>query len=207
MQTTPSVFSQLYSTNVNEHIEKKGQFSYLSWPFAVAQLRLADPTATWEVRRFDGLPFLRSETGYFVEVSVTVQGITLSQIHPVLDSKNRVIAEPNAFDINTSTQRALVKAIALHGLGLYIYAGEDLPESERTDSAPTPPAPRSNVTQLPGSKASPAQLRYIERLLADTGNDHEKLLAYFNVATLEELTSQTASRAIKSLEKRTRAAA
>lgn len=125
----------------------------------------------------------------------------------MLDSKNRVIAEPNAFDINTSTQRALVKAIALHGLGLYIYAGEDLPESERTEGAATPPAPRSNVTQLPGSKASPAQLRYIERLLADTGNDREKLLAYFNVATLEELTSQTASRAIKSLEKRTRAAA
>ena len=64
-------FVRLNQINVNEHIEKKGQFSYLSWPFAVAQLRLADPTATWEIRRFDGLPYLRSETGYFVEVAVT----------------------------------------------------------------------------------------------------------------------------------------
>ena len=120
-------FTRLNQINVNDHIEKKGQFSYLSWPYAVAQLRLADPTACWEVRRFDGLPYLKTEAGYFVEVAVTVQGVTLSQIHPVLDGKNRPIFEPTAFDINTSLQRCLVKAIALHGLGLYIYAGEDLP--------------------------------------------------------------------------------
>ncbi len=116
-------FARLNQINVSEHLEKKNSFNYLSWPFAVAQLRLADPTATWEVRRFDGLPFLKTETGYFVEVAVTVQGITLSQIHPVLDGKNRPIVEPTAFDINTSIQRCLVKAIALHGLGLYVYAG------------------------------------------------------------------------------------
>jgi hypothetical protein len=106
---------------------KKAGFSYLGWPFAVAQLRLAEPTASWEVRRFDGLPYLATEAGVFVEVAVTVQGVTLSQIHPVLDARNRPIAQPNAFDINTSIQRALTKAIALHGLGLYIFAGEDLP--------------------------------------------------------------------------------
>jgi hypothetical protein len=111
-------FTHLNGINVSEHVEKKGQYSYLSWPFAVAQLRQADPTATWEVKRFNGLPYLQSEAGFFVEVSVTVQGITLSQIHPVLDTKNRPIIAPNAFDINTSLQRCLVKAIALHGLGL-----------------------------------------------------------------------------------------
>ena len=99
-------FARLAAINVNDHIEKKGQFSYLSWPFAVAQLRQADPTATWEVRRFDGLPFLRTETGYYVEVAVTVQGVTLSQIHPVLDAKNRPILEPTCFDVNASIQRA-----------------------------------------------------------------------------------------------------
>jgi len=70
-----SSFARLSGVNVNEHVEKKGQFSYLSWPYAVAQLRLADPHATWEVRRFDGLPFLRTEAGYFVEVAVTVEGV------------------------------------------------------------------------------------------------------------------------------------
>jgi hypothetical protein len=68
-----------------------------------------------------------TKCGYFVEVAVTVNGITLSLIHPVLNNQNKTIAQPNAFEINTSIQRCLVKAIALHGLGLYIYAGEDLP--------------------------------------------------------------------------------
>ena len=198
------IFAKLYQTNVSEHVERKGAFAYLSWPFAVAQLRLADPTATWEVKRFDGLPFLRSEAGYFVEVAVTVAAVTLSQIHPVLDSKNRPIAEPNAFDINTSIQRCLVKAIALHGLGLYIYAGEDLPEGEKPESKPQP---RGNVTPLAAGRASVAQLRYIGQLIEQTGADQQKLLAYFNVSKLEELTSQAASRVIKTLEKNKRVAA
>lgn len=197
-------FARLNQINVNDQIERKGQFSYLSWPFAVAQLRLADPNATWEVRRFDGLPFLRTEAGYFVEVAVTVQGVTLSQIHPVLDGKNRPIPEPTVFDLNTSLQRCLVKAIALHGLGLYIYAGEDLPTPTEDQSAP-PKAPVA-VTPINGAKASAAQLRYIERLIDETGSDLQKLCDYFGVVSLSELTTQTASRAIKSLEKHRRAA-
>ena len=89
-------FARLNQINVSAHLEKKGEFSYLSWPFAVAQLRLADPAAFWEVRRFDGLPYLHTATGTFVEVAVTVQGVTLAQIHPVLDGKNRPLAEPTA---------------------------------------------------------------------------------------------------------------
>ena len=122
MPESINTFRSLFQIDVSKHVEMKGQFSYLSWPFAVAQLRLADPAACWEVRRFDGLPFLNTEPGYFVEVAVTVQGVTLSQIHPVLDHKNRPLLAPTPFDINTSIQRALVKAIALHGLGLSIYA-------------------------------------------------------------------------------------
>ena len=68
-------FARLNQINVSEHLEMKGSFSYLSWPYAVTQLRLADPNAFWNVRRFDGLPYLKTETGYFVEVAVTVQGI------------------------------------------------------------------------------------------------------------------------------------
>lgn len=206
-------FAVLNRINVNEHVEKKGQFSYLSWPYAVAQLRLADPAASWEVRRFEGLPFLRSETGYFVEVAVTVQGVTLSQIHPVLDGKNRPIAEPTCFEINASIQRALVKAIALHGLGLYIYAGEDLPEGEQSEPVRAAEAddsrrPKAGVSKLPtaAGKASVAQVRYIERLIEETGSDLERLLEFFGVQTLTALSSQGASRAIRSLEQKRRAA-
>ena len=69
-------FRALFQIDVANYVEMKGQFSYLSWPFAVAQLRLADPTAYWEVRRFDGLPYLSTELGFFVEVAVTVKSAT-----------------------------------------------------------------------------------------------------------------------------------
>ena len=189
-------FARLNQINVSDHIEKKGEFSYLSWPFAVAQLRLADPAAFWEVRRFDGLPYLRTETGYFVEVAVTVEGITLSQIHPVLDSKNRSLLEPTAFDINTSIQRCLVKAIALHGLGLYIYAGEDLPNSEEQ------PKPQPKVTPIQNQRAiTPAQLRYLKRLIAEAKSSEEHLKDYFNLDRLEDLPMKEFDRALQALRR------
>jgi hypothetical protein len=198
-------FVRLNQINVSDHLEKKGEFAYLSWPYAVAQLRTADPAAFWEVRWFDGIPYLKTEAGYFVEVAVSMQGLTLSQIHPVLDGRNRPIAEPTAFDINTSIQRCLVKAIALHGLGLYVYAGEDLPEGDKPAPEPSPPkAPVATLSR--GSQATAAQIHYIERLVDETGGDLAKLLDYFGVDALPELTSQAASRAIKALEKQRRVA-
>lgn len=187
-------FARLNQINVSEHIERKGDFAYLSWPYAVAQLRLADPTAYWEVRRFDGLPYLKTETGAFVEVAVTVQGITLSQIHPVLDAKNRPIAEPTAFDINTSIQRCLVKAIALHGLGLYIYAGEDLPDGE------TPTA--AQVTPIRQERAITAsQLKYLQRLIAQAKSSEQHIKDYFSLERLEDLPMREFDRALKALRR------
>jgi hypothetical protein len=194
-------FERLNRINVSEHIERKGDFAYLSWPYAVAQLRLADPAAYWEVRRFDGLPYLKTETGYFVEVLVTVEGVTLSQIHPVLDGRNRPIAEPSCFDINTSLQRCLVKAIALHGLGLYIYAGEDLPDGER---APEPPkvAPIRTVRTI-----TIGQQRFLERLLAEAGWPESRLLDYFGIQSTAELPMAEFDRALKALQQAKRRAA
>lgn len=147
-------FETLNKVNVTAHIEKKGGFNYLSWPFAVAELRKNHPDATWEVKRFNNLPYMQTPMGYFVEVEVIVNGIPMSQIHPVLDNRNQVIKEPNVFHINTSIQRCLVKAIALHGLGLYIYAGEDLPmdeEPQETLKKPVYNAPAPQQAQSPKS--------------------------------------------------------
>lgn len=212
MKTTTNYFSQLAAVNVGEHIERKGQFSYLSWPFAVAQLRQFDETATWEVRRFDGLPYLATDCGTFVEVAVTVRGVTLSQIHPVLDGRNKPLPAPSVFDINTSIQRCLVKAIALHGLGLYIYAGEDLPatseEPKPEQQAPEPstrarkPSPAAVTPIHSGKGISPMQIAQIERLLDETGGDRNKLLAYFGCEQLAELLPADYPRVIRSLEKR-----
>jgi hypothetical protein len=204
-------FVELSKINVNEHVERKGQFSYLSWPFAVSQLRQFDPVATWQVLRFDGLPYLNTEAGCFVEVAVCVKGVSLSQIHPVLDSKNRPILAPTAFDINTSIQRCLVKAISLHGLGLYLYSGEDLPlmsdEPKADDKQVAPavvpiaaPAPATPIRQ--DKLITIAQIAQIERLLAETGSDRAKLLAYFGVETLAEIAIADYLRVVRSLEKR-----
>jgi hypothetical protein len=206
-------FVELSKINVNDHVERKGQFSYLSWPFAVSQLRQFDPVATWQVLRFDGLPYLNTEAGCFVEVAVCVKGVSLSQIHPVLDSKNRPILAPTAFDINTSIQRCLVKAIALHGLGLNLYAGEDLPLIESdgdksgtgTDRTPTTPPspPPSTVTPLPtprGDTITAAQVSYINRLIRETGTELQKVLDYFGISRIEDIAKTEASRVIRSLE-------
>lgn len=181
-------FQQLNAVNVSEHVEKKGQFSYLSWPYAVAQLRLADPESFWEVRRFEGLPYLKTEAGYFVEVSVTVQGITLSQLHPVLDGRNKPLQTPTVFDINTSIQRCLVKAIALHGLGLYIYAGEDLPDSAKTETL------------------SQDQQATIQAKIQEVGGSLDRLLTYFKVRSLGEIPATDYERVIRSLDNRRKAA-
>ena len=201
-------FARLNSINVSEHIEKKGGFSYLSWPFAVAQLRHADPTATWEVLRFEGLPYLATEAGVFVEVAVTVQGITLSQIHPVLDGRNRPLLAPTAFDVNTSIQRCLVKAIALHGLGLYIYAGEDLPQpivngaDAANDPAPEPRSVGRPATKAAGLTISGSQQAQIHKLVVETGTDLQRLLDHFGVPALKDLPTAEFTRVVRSLEKR-----
>ena len=209
-------FARLFAINVNRHIEKKGGFSYLSWPFAVAQLRLADPSATWEVRRFGGLPYLASEAGVFVEVAVTVQGVTLSQIHPVLDGRNRPLLAPTAFDINTSIQRCLVKAIALHGLGLYVYAGEDLPQpvadadaANDASSSATSPAPAwpNGRTDRPAAQTiTGPQQGQIHRLVIETGTQLPRLLEYFGVGSLKDLPAAEFGRVVRTLEKRRDAA-
>ena len=126
-----SIFEKLDSINVNEYTEKKGQFTYLSWSWAVRELLKVAPDATWIIHKFGEIenqqPYIRTEAGCFVQVTVYVNEVGRTQVHPVLDNRNQTIEKPNAFQINTSIQRCLAKAIALHGLGLYIYAGEDLP--------------------------------------------------------------------------------
>jgi hypothetical protein len=204
-------FAQLNAINVSDHIEKKGGFNYLSWPFAVAQLRLADPAATWEVRRFDGLPYLACDAGVFVEVAVTVQGICLSQIHPVLDSRTRPLQAPNSFDINTSIQRCLVKAIALHGLGLYIYGGEDLPQAAN-EPAVEPKVPHSVPVSPPtatptaptqiGAKITRSQQAHLHKLVLETGSDLQRLLRHFGVEALADLPAGDFVRVVRSLQQR-----
>ena len=115
-------FAELAKINVSEHIEKKNGLSYLSWAWAVDQLLRHDPAATWEYRE----P-VRFGDSMMVFCTVNAFGKSMTAQLPVMNHKNQAIANPDAFAVNVAMQRCLAKAIALHGLGLYIYAGEDLP--------------------------------------------------------------------------------
>ena len=118
-------FNELKKINVNEHTEKKGSLTYLSWAWSVDQLLSNDPMATWEYKE----PKQFGDT-LMVFCSVTAFGKTMTAQLPVLDYKNKAVLNPDAMAVNTAMQRCLAKAIALHGIGLYIYAGEDLPQIE-----------------------------------------------------------------------------
>ena len=136
-----NVFNILDKVDVSAKSEKKGMFTYLSWAWAVRELLRVAPDATWEVHEWgmegNRQPYMQTEAGCFVKVSVTVNGVTREQVHPVLDNRNKPIKTPDAFQVNTSIQRCLAKAIALHGLGIHIYAGEDLPQVTPLDNLQT----------------------------------------------------------------------
>jgi hypothetical protein len=128
--------TDLLKINVNDHTEKKNNLTYLSWAWAWAEVLKVDPVATFKVEMFGDLPYMRMGNSAMVWVTVTIFKKPMTCQLPVLDYRNKCIAEPNAFDINTSIMRCLVKGVALHGLGLYIYAGEDLPETDVPAEAP-----------------------------------------------------------------------
>ena len=152
------VFETLFGINVNDHTEKKktgnAELTYLSWPFAWAEIKKRYPDAHYEIEKFNGLPYVFDPaTGYLVYTKVTIDGVTHEMWLPVMDGANKAMkAEPykyynkygkeftceaaTMFDVNKTIMRCLVKNLAMFGLGLYIYAGEDLPEGEKTEEPP-----------------------------------------------------------------------
>ena len=129
----------LLKTNVNEHTEKKSNLTYLSWAWAWAEALKADPTATFKVETFKRdqyteEPFMTLPGGTaLVWVTVTIFGKPMTCQLPVIEHRNKAIPNPDAFAVNTAIMRCMTKALSLHGLGLYIYAGEDLPEGDAPD--------------------------------------------------------------------------
>lgn len=118
-------YNELRKINVNEHTEKKGQLTYLSWAWAVDTLLQHDPSAVWEFPE----PKYFGET-VMVFCNVTAFGKTMKMQLPVMDNRNQAISNPDARKISDATMRCLAKCIACFGIGLYIYAGEDLPTGE-----------------------------------------------------------------------------
>lgn len=139
-------FQELYSLNVNQYVEKKQGLSYLSWSYAWAEFKKIYPDATYEIKKDEEgrCYFGDDDFGFMVYTSVTAGGLTYEMWLPVMDNNNksmkaksytystrsgdRTVEAVSMFDINKAVMRCLVKNLAMFGLGLYIYAGEDLPE-------------------------------------------------------------------------------
>lgn len=150
MNENKSVFETLFEINVNDHIEKKKDLTYLSWPYAWAEVKKKYPNATYKIHLFGEkqLPYVFDENvGYMVFTDVTINDLTHTMWLPVMDSANKTMKSTSytystkfkkdipveaatMFDVNKTIMRCLVKNLAMFGLGLYIYSGEDLPEIE-----------------------------------------------------------------------------
>lgn len=152
IMTNNGVFDTLYEINVNDKTESKQGLTYLSWSWAWAVVKKLYPDASYNIKKFENsLPYVYDEnTGYMVFTDVTINGQTHEMWLPVMDSNNKAmknepytittkygkeiaVAAATMFDVNKTIMRCLVKNLAMFGLGLYIYSGEDLPEDLRSD--------------------------------------------------------------------------
>lgn len=226
MEERTNVFNVLNAINVNDHTEKrKGdsgpELTYLSWCYAVTEVKKRYPSMTYEVVKFNGLPYVYDDrTGYMVYTKVTIEGVTNEMWLPVMNGANRAMKDhpyeystkygkktveaATMMDINKAIMRCLTKNLAMFGLGLYIYAGEDLPITEedekkakpKKEDAPTSPA---NLQPILPETPSPemnepivseeemakpidaAAWRGLQRELKEAGLDPQKVLDFYEI--------------------------
>ena len=189
-----SVFETLFEVNVNDHVEKKKDLSYLSWPYAWAEVKKRYPKANYKIHQFGDkqLPYVYDEgIGFMVFTSVTIEDVTHTMWLPVMDSSNKAMkaegytydtkykkdisVEPaTMFDVNKAIMRCLVKNLAMFGLGLYIYSGEDLPAAE--------------VEKISARDAT--ILKNVVKSLDDADKLYSMLLQRYSVKSFKELTQK-----------------
>ena len=187
-----TAFEILNAVNVNDHTEVKDtgkvKLTYLSWAWAWAEVKKRFPTASYEIIKFNGLPYVYDEkTGFMVYTTVTIEGVTHEMWLPVMDGNNKAMLDhpyevqtkynkftvqaATMFDINKTIMRCLTKNLAMFGLGLYIYAGEDLPED---------PDEEVKVKDQKKSQVKPKEQRKTQAAPAPVNDDLEAIKAAYN---------------------------
>lgn len=193
------MIKSLLELNVQDHVEKKNGLTYLSWAWAWAEALKADPTATFHVdtfQRADGttIPYMDINGTGMVWVRVTMFGKEMSCFLPVMDHRNKPIQNPDSFQVNTAIMRCMTKCLALHGLGLYIYAGEDLPEQEGKPEPEKKPVipPKEEKPKIPAkAEGEPGRWQITIKAKPDaTPTDWVNLISEAAVACLEQAESQ-----------------
>jgi hypothetical protein len=198
--TMREAFKTLNAINVNENTEKKNGLTYLSWAWAWAELKKVYPCATYKIKHFDGRPYLYDENlGYMVMTEMTVDGITHEMWLPVMDGANKAMKDKEytmkkgkyettvqpatMFDINTAIMRCLTKNIAMFGLGLYIYAGEDLPEDESEKAA-------KEAEEIRNMKISDIKVDIIKNKCKDLNITEKTILTQYDIKTIADMTEE-----------------
>jgi hypothetical protein len=187
------MIANLLKLNVQDHVEKKNGLTYLSWAWAWAEALKADPTATFHVdtfQRADGttIPYMDINGTGMVWVRTTLFSKEMTCMLPVMDHRNKPIQNPDAFQVNTAIMRCLTKCLAMHGLGLYIYGGEDLPED---DGVVPPPKPKA---EKPPAKMEGEAGRFqitVKTKPDATPTDFINIVAEMAVVALEQAKSQS----------------
>jgi len=175
-------FKKLAALNVNDKTEKKGQFTYLSWAWAWDTFVQNYPDATYEiVKNSNSLPYFQSDAGGMVYTKVTAGGITHEMWLPIMDFKNQAKQNFDMMDVNKAVMRCLVKNFAMFGLGLYIYAGEDLPEE---------------VVTLIDIK----QIGILSGLITATNTDIQAFCNAYKIKTVSELNVNLFKKALEQLQ-------
>lgn len=206
----PNYFEELNKINVNDKVEKKNGLSYLSWPYAWGELKKKYPEATFTIyENADGWNYHTDGRTCWVKTGVTVLGIEHIEELPIMDFKNKSLPlnQVTSYDVNKAIQRSLTKAVARHGLGLYIYAGEDLPD----DAEGSPEPQKAQPKKAPAKKAEPKKeepkevppLTEEELLFLSqrySGENLEKLLEYFKIEDISQIEPAAGRALIKKIQ-------
>jgi hypothetical protein len=192
------MIANLLKLNVQDHVEKKNGLTYLSWAWAWAEALKADPTATFHVdtfQRADGttIPYMDINGTAMVWVRTTLFSKEMTCMLPVMDHRNKPIQNPDAFQVNTAIMRCLTKCLAMHGLGLYIYAGEDLPEDDGVVPAPKPAPKAEPKAEKPPAKMEGEAGRFqitVKTKPDATPTDFINIVSEMAVVALEQAKSQ-----------------
>ena len=197
-------FKALNDINVNGKTEQKNGLTYLSWAWAWGELKKMFPDSTYTVyENSEGWNYFTDGKTCWVKTGVTVNGIEHIEYLPVMDFKNKSIPADNvtSFDVNKAIQRSLTKAVARHGLGLYIYAGEDLPEEEAK-------VKEEETKAKEEAKKKPATPEQVKEILALTPDENLRkvMLDYYKVKKFEDMTEAQAKHAIERRKESTKEA-
>lgn len=195
-----SVFETLNSINVSGKTEKKNGLTYLSWAYAWGEVKKLDPTATYKVFERDTqwgpVNYYTDGRTCWVKVGVIINGLEHIEMLPVMDYRNKSIPldKVSSVDVNKSIQRCITKAIARHGLGLYIYAGEDIPECESQSQPVVKPVEKATQPQTTAQKpardtrlVTVNEIKAIRQVLNENGMDEQFICRAYRVHNLQDL--------------------